>query len=236
MLLREHDKLTGGRLGEPLLGTGRAATAVAGMRVVESSLQSPHQALAVGAVARHLGLLGSSQGGYLLVALLVIRPGLVSSEPAAALAHDRAFHVEDLEQGLDPTATDVDGGQQVTDPRWPVTRGDRLDDRFGDLTRRERGGDEEVLDVAVLKAAEQHGLCLAQGPSRAPNLLVVGDDRAGRLIVHDEPEVRLVVAHTERLCGHHRLHVVREQAALDLEALLVGCVAAVGDGRNPARV
>jgi hypothetical protein len=63
----------------------------------------------------------------------------------------------------------------------------------------------------------------------APDLLVVRDRRRRRLVVDDEPEVRLVVAHAERRGRHDRLDVVGQQPPLGLHPLLVGDLARVGD-------
>ena len=47
-------------------------------------------------------------------------------------------------------------------------------------------------------AAEQHAVGGVERAAGAAHLLVVGDDRAGRLVVDDEGQVGLVVAHAER--------------------------------------
>ena len=66
----------------------------------------------------------------------------------------------------------------------------------------------------------------------AADLLVVGDHRARRLVVHDEAEVGLVVAHAERARGHDGLELVAQQPLLDVHAPLGVDLAAVGLGRD----
>ena len=55
----------------------------------------------------------------------------------------------------------------------------------------------------------------------------------GSLEVHDEPEVRLVVAHAQGARGDDGLHLVGQQPALGLDAVLVGHLAGVGDRADP---
>jgi hypothetical protein len=101
------------------------------------------------------------------------------------------------------------------------------------LAARERLLDEEVLDPAVLAAAQQHDLGVLDRAPGAADLLVVGDDAARRLVVDDEAEVGLVVAHPERAGGDDRLEVVAEQPLLDLDAGVGRAVPAVGLGGDP---
>ncbi len=69
----------------------------------------------------------------------------------------------------------------------------------------------------------------------AADLLVVGDHRPGRLVVHDEGQVALVVAHAERAGGNHRLDLVAEQPVLGVDPVAGLLLAAVGDGGDPLR-
>ncbi len=69
--------------------------------------------------------------------------------------------------------------------------------------------------------------------ARAADLLVVGDDGPGRLVVDDEPEVRLVVAHPQRARRHDRLDVVGQQPLLDRDPALRVDLAAVRLGGDP---
>ena len=54
----------------------------------------------------------------------------------------------------------------------------------------------------------------------AADLLVVGDRRAGPLVVDDEPEVGLVEAHPQRDRRDERLHLVGDERVLEGLALL----------------
>ena len=119
--------------------------------------------------------------------------------------------------------------------RRPVLVVERLEHPLDDLARRERLLDEEVLDALVLGAAQQHHVRVLDRAPRAPDLLVVGDDRAGRLVVDDEAEVGLVVAHAQRAGGDHRLEVVGEQPLLDSHPRVGVHLPAVRLGRDAVR-
>ena len=101
-----------------------------------------------------------------------------------------------------------------TGPSRAVEHGEHA---VGDLGRGERLGDEEVLDVGVLDAAQQDGDAAVEGAARAADLLVVGDGGARRLEVDDEAEVGLVVTHPERGGGDERLDLVALQPAFRLD-------------------
>ena len=104
--------------------------------------------------------------------------------------------------------------------------------RFGNAVR-----DEEVLDAAVLGAAQQDDLGVVDAAAGAADLLVVGDHRAGRLVVDDPAEVGLVVAHAERARGDDRLDVVAQQPLLDGDrARSVSDLAGVRLGGDALRV
>ena len=79
---------------------------------------------------------------------------------------------------------------------------------------------------------------LGTGPSMA-NTPSRRDDRRRRLVVHDEPEIRLVIAHAESRGGDQRLDLVSQQPIFEMLAigvrifeLLVRHVAVVGPGLN----
>jgi hypothetical protein len=84
----------------------------------------------------------------------------------------------------------------------------------------------------VLGAAQEHDVGVLDAAPGAPDLLVVRDDGPGRLEVHDEPEVGLVVAHAQRARRDHGLHAVAEQPLLDGDALLGRDLAAVRLGAH----
>jgi hypothetical protein len=103
------------------------------------------------------------------------------------------------------------------------------------LAPRKRLLDEEVLNAAVLSAAQEHDLGALDGAAGAADLLIVGDDRSGRLVVDDEAEVGLVVAHPQGTRGDDRLQVVGEQAILDGDPPLGLDLAGVRLGGDPVR-
>ena len=94
---------------------------------------------------------------------------------------------------------------------------------------RERLLDEEVLDALVLAAAEQHDVRVLDAAARAPDLLVVGHDRAWGLVMHDEGQVGLVVAHPQRAGRHHRFDFVAQQTFLGRDPVVRFLFARVGE-------
>ena len=154
--------------------------------------------------------------------------------PARAVALDRALDVEHLQHRVDAALAEVHLGHQLLRRRAAV--GEPRQHAVDELAARERLLDEEVLDPAVLAAAQQHHLGVLDGAAGAADLLVVGDDAAGRLVVDDEAEVRLVVAHAERAGGDDGLEVVAQQPLLDRDAVLGRGVAAVGLGGDAVAV
>ena len=210
----------------------RAAPAVLRRGVVELLLQGAHEAAPVLPVLRHRLLLAPPQRGDALVALGVVLPAAAGARvPRRAVALDRALDVEHLQHRVDAALAEVDLGHQRLRRRAAV--GDPLQHAVDQLAARERLLDEEVLDPAVLPPAQQHDLGALDRAPRTADLLVVGDDAAGRLVVDDEAEVGLVVAHPQRAGGDHRLEVVAQQPLLDLDAGLGRAVPAVGLGGDP---
>ena len=218
---------------EARAGAHRAAPAVLGRRVVELLLEDAHQAAAVGAERRHRPLLGAAQRGDLRVALGVVAPVGAGTSfqrlPARATAPStsRIFSIASIRPM--PRLTT---GHQLAG-RAPVLAGglELAEHRRDALAIRERLLDEEVLDPAVLAAAQQHDVGVLDAAAGAADLLVVGDDRARRLVVHDERQVGLVVAHPERAGGDDRLDLVAEQPVLGGDPLLGLLLAAVGAPR-----
>ena len=74
---------------------------------------------------------------------------------------------------------------------------------------------------------------MIDGPARAAHLLVIGDDRARGLIVHDKSQVGLVVAHPERAGRDDGLDLVAQQALLGHDPILSLLLAAVCQRLNP---
>ena len=184
---------------EPRRRAHRAAPAVPRLRIIELLLQHAHQAPPVGAEALHRSLLLTPQGGDTRVALGVIRPPAVRHEhPARAVAAQRSLDIEDLQHRLQPALADVDHAQQLPGGAPGLPGGAQvLQHRRHPLARRERLLDEEVLDAPVLAAAQQHDVGVLDAAAGAADLLVVGHHRSRRLVVHDERQVRLVVAHAQ---------------------------------------
>ena len=210
MALRELHQPGRRRVGEARPRAHRAAPAVLRIGVVELLLQDTHETAAVAAVGCHRGLLGTTQGGHLLVPFGVVAPVAARHRlPAVARAPDRALHVEDLQHRLDPSLAEVHDAHQLAH-RAPIRAGGLqvAEHRSNALLRRERLLDEEVLDATVLIAAQQDHVCVVDAPPGAADLLVVGHDRARRLEVHDEGQVGLVVTHAERTRGDHGLDLV----------------------------
>ena len=223
------------RTVEPRPGADRAVAAILRVRVVELLLQRPHQAAPVRAEGGHRRLLTPAQLGDAPVALGVVAPGRPRlRDPARAGTPDRALDVQHLQQPLDPRLAEVDLGHQLLGRRAVAADGlEVLEHAVDDLTPRERLLDEEVLDALVLGATQQHDLGAIDAAARAAHLLVVGDDRARRLVVHHEAEVGLVIAHAKGAGRHDRLELVAQQPVLDVDAALGLDLAAVGLGRDP---
>src|SRR5580704_4259492 len=213
-------------------GAYRAAAAVLRRGVVELILEHPHEAATVGAERCHRALLGAAERGHLGVPLAVVGPtGARHQSPSAPGARDRALDVEDLEHRLDPAHAEVDYGHQLAG-RPPVLAGgfEFREHRGYPLAVGKRLLDEEVLDPAVLAAPQQDDVGVFDAAAGATDLLVVGDDRPGRLVVHDERQVGLVVAHAKRARGDHRLDLVAEQPVLGVDPVAGLLFAAVGHG------
>ena len=129
-----------------------------------------------------------------------------------------------------PSHAEVHHAHQLARRAAVRARGLELVEHRADaLARRERLLDEEVLDAAVLAAAQQDHVGVIDAAPGAADLLVVGHHRAGRLEVHDEGQVGLVVAHAERAGGDHGLDLVAQQALLGGDPLLGLLLAAVGE-------
>ena len=151
------------------------------LRIVELLLQDAHQAAAVGAEALHRALLVAAQRGDARVALAVVAPvRRLGRQPARAVTAQRALDVEDLQHRLQPARADVDHAPSA--PAWcgPASPAvlEVVEHRGDPLARRERLLDEEVLDPAVLDAAQQDHVGVLDAAAGAADLLVVGHDRA----------------------------------------------------------
>src|SRR6185312_2869785 len=220
------------------LGADRASPAISGLRIVELFLQRAHQATAVGAEELHRALLGAAQRGDSRVPVRVVPPvRALQNRPARTLPPDRPLDVEDLQHRFEPALAEVDRRHQLLGAA-PVgaRRAQLLEHGVYAFLRGERLLDEEVLNAAILDAAQQDDVGVLDGAARSSDLLVVGDDRPGRLVVDDEPEVRLVVAHPQGTRGNDRLDLVRQQALLRADPQIVLLLAAVRDRAYPLSV
>ncbi len=101
--------------------------------------------------------------------------------------------------------------------------------------RRERVVHEEGGDVVVLATTEEHAVGEVDRAPGPADLLVIGDRRAGSLVVDDEAEVGLVEAHPERDRRDEGLHLARDQRVLQRLALLGREVRVVRPGVDPLR-
>ena len=165
--------------------------------IVQIGAQQPHPAPSGTDVVEHLPLLDPAQGGHLLDASPVERPVRESPLPASADAFDSALHLQILQELLQGAALHVEQLEQFRDGERLGRALQYCHDPVGQVGRRERRTDEEVLNVGVLAAAEQDSPGLPEGSAGTPDLLVVGDRRTGRLVVDDEGEIGLVEPHAQ---------------------------------------
>ena len=120
-----------------------------------------------------------------------------------------------------PAHTDVHHGHQLTRGAARLAGGLEVGEHGSNpLAVGERLLDEEVLDAAVLAAPQQDDVGVLDASARTADLLVVGDDRARRLVVHDERQVGLVVTHPEGTGGDDGLDLVAQQALLGGDPIL----------------
>ena len=99
------------------------------------------------------------------------------------------------------------------------------------------GGNALSMKNAAMSSSsrptEEHAVGQVDRASGPADLLVVGDRRAGSLVVDDEAEVGLVEAHAERDRRHEGLHLARDQRVLERLALLGREVGVVRPGVDP---
>ena len=209
-----------------------------GLRIVELLLEDAHEAAPVGPELLHRALFLAAQRGDARVALAVIAPvRRLGRHPARAVPAQRALDVEDLQHRLQPAAADVDHAQQLLRAAAGVSGGGKVLEHRGDpLARRERLLDEEVLDPPVLDAAQQDHVGVIDAATGAADLLVVGHHGTRGLVMDDEGEVGLVVAHPQRARGTDRLDVVGQQPFLGRDAVRGVLIPAVGQCTDALRV
>ena len=156
----------------------------------------------------------------------------------------RAVHFEKLEGLFDSATALIQFRADVVD-RQRLALFQRCQHALHHFDRRERGADEVIRNLVVLAAAQENSECGVHRAPGAPDLLVIGDDRAGPLEVNHETEIRFIEAHPKRDGGDERLDFVAEQLLFDLDALdafEVRVISAGGDAvslqprGDPARV
>ncbi len=201
-----------------------------GVGVVELLLERAHEAAPVGSESSHGTLLSAAQRRHLFVAFRVVGPPRSWDElPPGAISAHGPFNIENFQHGLDPAHAKVDRRHELPGraPRLPGPL-ELVEHRHRPFARGKRLLDEEVLDAAVLLTAQEHDIGVLDGAAGAADLLVVGDDRARSLVVHDERQIGLVIPHAKRARGHHRLDVVAVQALLRGHALVAVLLTRVG--------
>ena len=136
--------------------------------------------------------------------------------PFRARPHQRRrrFERQEFDGLADAPDGKVDPAAQFGDGKAVRRAFERLQHLPGFVAGGKRAFDEIVDDPAVLFAAEQNPPGVFDPPAGAPDLLVIGHRRPGRLIVDDEAEVGLVETHAERGRGHERLDAVFDQRPL----------------------
>lgn len=78
------------------------------------------------------------------------------------------------------------------------------------------------MDFGVFFPRHQNTNGMIYSASRSTDLLIVTDDRAGRLVVCNEPQIRLVIPHTERGRRNQHLNIVRQKLLLEVLPERVG--------------
>ena len=145
----------------------------------------------------------------------VVVPRRGSAFPAFGRAGDRAFDVEHLQQRVEPAGADVRFRLDRVRAHRCTRVLDDVEHRFDQRARGERSRVEVVPDGAIFVAGKEHDVRGEDGAPGPPDGLVVRDRRRRRLVVHDEREVGLVVAHRERGRRDDDLELVGPQRGLD---------------------
>ncbi len=123
----------------------------------------------------------------------------------------------------------------------PIGFGQHAEDTDDIVGGRQRAGPEGFVDLRVFRARHQYAHRAVAATSGPAHLLVVGDDRARALVVNDEADIRVVVAHAERGGGDQHLQVAAGelllQPLLGLGSVGVGLrddISVVGVGADAA--
>src|SRR5206468_2654799 len=75
-----------------------------------------------------------------------------------------------------------------------------------------------IDDLAFFEAVQQNPISGFERAARAPDLLIIVNDRTGKLVMDHKREVRFVEAHAERRRRDQNFDPIFQQALLDLFA------------------
>ena len=209
--------------------TGAASPARSGVRIVQLLAKERHEAGGRLGVAAHGCLFVPPGSRDPLDPVGVVGPLPQGAPPAPSRrSFNGALHLQDFQHGFQPALPDVHLAEDLVKRLGGGCLFEQGDDRLGLRLRRERGLDEVVLDLAVFASHQQDSLRLGEIAAGSAHLLIVGDGRPGTLVVDDEPQVGLVVAHAQRRGRHHDLDGIGGEGLFDLEPLGTGRLTAVG--------
>ena len=83
------------------------------------------------------------------------------------------------------------------------------------------------VDVIIFLTRQQHAVSNWDGPPGSADLLVVGDHIAWRLVVNDESQIRLVIAHAQGCRRNKAFDAVGEQCLLKVLAFVIALAGVV---------
>jgi len=160
--------------------------------------QVGHEAAGVVKITLHLSPFQGALLGEEGDALMIHGEVCCGPEPFAALPDDGGgiLHVQELEYFVNLALGEVHLLLQFG-KREAVGIFQRHQDLVHVSLVREGRSSEVLVDFLVFPAGKEHPVGMVDGAPGPPNLLVVGYDRTRRLVMDDEPEVRLIIAHTK---------------------------------------
>ncbi len=151
--------------------------------------------------------------------------------PSCLTTGDGIFQRKEQQGFLDATPLPMFKRPSSSGTERPCgSRFKRLDHLFDFGCGGERAFDEVVGDPGLFFAAEQDAISRGQCTPRPSHLLVICDDRTRHLIVNDESEIGLVVAHSQGPSSPPGLsHAIFQQGIFQFRAPLSG-FAGIGFG------
>ena len=168
-------------------------------------------------VLPHLLDLGSAHGREPLGALpeFVAERGGGELPLGALLGDGRGGLKREQRNGLvDSAFADVDQAKKFRNAQ-AIGLGLQGGQNGGSLVAGGKGAaDEPVSDVCLFVTAQQNTVGRVQRATCTTDLLVIGNHRAGHLVVDDERQVRLVVSHAQRRGGDECFDLVLQQGLL----------------------